>query len=91
MEDVRKGIYNGKRIVSEEYVQMATSVQQMNREGGYGYYIWKYREGFSINGKWKQKCYCLPKRGIMITYLSHIEDDSHDLLESMERNILEIR
>lgn len=34
MEDVRKGIYNGKRIVSEEYVQMATSVQQMNREGG---------------------------------------------------------
>lgn len=86
-----QGIYNGKRIVSEEYVQMATSVQQMNREGGYGYYIWKYREGFSINGKWKQKCYCLPKRGIMITYLSHIEDDSHDLLESMERNILEIR
>ena len=86
-----QGIYNGKRIVSEEYVQMATSVQQMNREGGYGYYIWKYREGFSINGKWMQKCYCLPKRGIMITYLSHIEDDSHDLLESMERNILEIR
>ena len=51
-----RGVYDGKRIVSEEYVQMATSVQQMNREGGYGYFIWKYRNGFSINGKWKQKC-----------------------------------
>ena len=85
-----QGVYNGKRIVSEEYVRMATSVQQMNREGGYGFYIWKYRDGFSINGKWEQKCYCLPKRGIMVTYLSHIEDDSHDLLRSMERNILGI-
>lgn len=82
------GLYEGNRIVSEEYVKMATSVQQMNREGGYGYFIWKYRDGFSINGKWKQKCYCLPKQGLMITYLSHIEDDSHDLLDSMEKNIL---
>ena len=85
-----KGIYDGYRIVSEEYVEMATSVQQMNREGGYGFYIWKYRDGFSINGKWKQKCYVLPKRGLIVTYLSHIEDDSHDLLESMEKNILGI-
>lgn len=85
-----KGIYDGNRIVSEEYVEMATSIQQMNREGGYGFYIWKYRDGFSINGKWKQKCYVLPKRGIIVTYLSHIEDDSHDLLESMEKNVLGI-
>ena len=83
-----KGVYNGQRILSEEYADEATSVQQMNREGGYGYFIWKYRDGFSINGKWKQKCYILPKRELMVTYLSHIEDDSHDLLESMERNIL---
>ena len=85
-----KGMYNGIRIVSEEYVEMATSVQQMNREGGYGFFIWKYRDGFSINGKWKQKCYILPKKGIFVTYLSHIEDNSHDLLESMEKNILGI-
>ncbi|MBR2750617.1 MAG: DUF4298 domain-containing protein [Lachnospiraceae bacterium] len=84
------GVYNGVRILSEEYVDMATSVQQMNREGGYGFFIWKYRGGFSINGKWKQKCYVLPKQGIIVTYLSHIEDDSHDLLESMEKNILGI-
>ncbi|MBR4760611.1 MAG: serine hydrolase [Lachnospiraceae bacterium] len=85
-----KGMFEGKRILSEAYVKEATSIQQMNREGGYGYYIWKYRDGFSINGKWKQKCYVLPDRGLMVTYLSHIEDDSHDLLESMEKHILEL-
>ena len=83
-----KGMANGHRILSEEYVNAASSIQQMNREGGYGYFIWKYRDGFSINGKWKQKCYVLPARELLITYLSHIEDDSHDLLESMEKNIL---
>ncbi len=87
---MNNGVYEGKRIVSEEYVKLATSVQQMNREGGYGFYIWKYRDGFSINGKWKQKCYVLPPKGIIVSYLSHIEDDSQDLKESMERNILGI-
>lgn len=85
-----KGMANGHRILSEEYVNAASSIQQMNREGGYGYFIWKYRDGFSINGKWKQKCYVLPARELIITYLSHIEDDSHDLLKSMEKNILGI-
>ena len=33
-------IYEGKKIVSEEYVKMATSIQQMDQEGGYGYFIW---------------------------------------------------
>lgn len=83
-----KGVYDGKRILSEKWVEAATSIQQMNREGGYGYFIWKYRDGFSINGKWKQKCYILPKEELMISYLSHIEDDSHDLLDSMEKHIL---
>lgn len=82
------GVYKGKRILSEEYVKEATSVQQMNREGGYGYFIWKYRDGFSINGKWGQKCYVLPEDKIMITYLAHMEDKSSELKVSMERNIL---
>lgn len=85
------GAYERMRIVSEEYVKRATAVQQMNREGGYGYFIWKYRDGFSINGKWKQKCYVLPERKLIITYLSHIKEDSHALLDSMERHILGLK
>lgn len=84
------GMSAGKRIVSEEYVKKATSVQQMNREGGYGYFIWKYRDGFSINGKLKQKCYILPKQKIIVTYLCNITDDSNALCLSMEKNILAV-
>lgn len=84
------GIINGRRILSANYVRMATSIQQMNRQGGYGFYFWKYKDGYSINGKWEQKCYCLPSRNMVITYLSHIEDDSHDLLISMEKHLLGI-
>lgn len=82
------GVYERKRIVSEEYVKMAASIQIMNREGGYGYFIWKYRDGFSINGKWGQKCYILPAKKLMVTYLSHMENNSQELKNSMERNIL---
>ena len=82
------GVYEGHRILSEEYVKMATSVQMPCFEGGYGFFFWKYREGFSINGKLKQKCYVLPEKGLVITYLSNIEDEDDSLKKSMERRIL---
>lgn len=83
------GVYGGQRIVSEAFVREATSVQQMNREGGYGYFIWRYRDGFSFNGKWKQKCYILPSAGLVITFLGHIEEECPGLRASMERNLLD--
>jgi len=86
---MNKGVYDGKRIVSEKYVEMATSIQQMNREGGYGYFIWKYRDGYSINGKLGQKCYILPNSGIIVTYLSNIEGPGSELRDSMEKWILD--
>lgn len=83
------GVYEGRRIVSEAYVKEAVSVRQMNREGGYGYFVWKYRDGFSINGKWGQKCYVLPQKKMMVTFLSHMEEGASELKKSMERHILE--
>ena len=82
------GVFEGERIVSEEYVKMATSVQIMNREGGYGYFIWKYRDGFSINGKWGQRCYILPNKKLIITCLSHMEKNFPELQNSIEKNIV---
>ena len=84
------GEYNGKRIVSEEFVKKATSVLQMNHEGGYGYFIWKFHEGFCMSGKFKQECFILPERGLIVTYLADIEDGSSYLLKSMEKNILRL-
>ncbi len=82
------GIYEGKRILSEACVKEAVSVQQMNREGGYGYFFWKYRDGFSMNGKWGQKCYVLPKQKTIVTFLSHMEEGSDPVRECMEKYLL---
>ena len=83
------GIYDGKRIVSEAYIKDAVSIKQMNREGGYGYFFWKYRDGFSMNGKWGQKCYVLPEQRIMITFLSHLEEGSDGVKACMEKYLLD--
>ncbi len=82
------GIYEGKRILSEAYVKEAVSVQQMNREGGYGYFFWKYRDGFSMNGKWGQKCYVLPERKMIVTFLSQLENGSDMVRKCMEKYLL---
>lgn len=83
------GVYNGKQIVSAWYVREATSVQQMNREGGYGYYFWKYRDGFSLNGKLGQKCYCLPGKGLVITFMSNMEQGSERMRILMEQYLID--
>lgn len=56
-------------------------------QGGEGK-VWKYRDGFSLNGKWGQKCYVLPKQRMMITFLSHLEEGFDKIRESMEKHLL---
>ena len=82
------GTFDGTRIVSEKWIREMTAVQQTNREGGFGYFLWKYRTGNSMNGKWGQKCYLLPRENKLITFLSHMEEGSDPLRESMERHLL---
>lgn len=57
---LQKGQFQGTQILPEWWVQEATSVQQANREGGYGYYFWKYGQGYRISGKWGQRCLIFP-------------------------------
>lgn len=85
---LQKGMYNGHRIVSKAYVEEATSVQQMNREGGYGYYFLKYGEGYRISGKWGQRSFVFPKKDMVITYLANMEHGSGLLTEAMEDYLL---
>ena len=85
------GVFEGQRIVSPEYVRLATSVQIMNREGGYGFFFWNYREGFSVHGKWGQRVYCLPDKDLMVTHLAHMEEQGNELLKSIEKNVLDLK
>lgn len=81
------GTYEGQRILSEAYVKEAASVQKRNREGGYGYFLWKFLDGFSINGKWGQKCYCFPEKRVMISFLGHMEEGSDAVAQSMVKHL----
>lgn len=82
------GRYGGMQLVSENYVKQMTARQQPTREGGYGYFLWQYRDGYSINGKWGQKCYILPRQEKIITFLSHWEEDTLPIRLSMEKHLL---
>jgi len=77
------GEWNGDRILTEEWVREATSVKTSCREGGYGYFIWKYKDGFRITGKWGKRCFVFPKIGVVITYLSDMQERSEDLTEAV--------
>ncbi|MBO4697643.1 MAG: 23S rRNA (uracil(1939)-C(5))-methyltransferase RlmD [Lachnospiraceae bacterium] len=81
------GMYEGKRIVSSEYIALMTSVHQWNREGGYGLLTQLYRDGFRISGKHNQRCFVLKSRGLVVTYLCDMPGDGNAVTESVERNL----
>lgn len=85
---LQMGQYNNRQLLLESWVREATSIQQMNREGGYGYYFWKYKDGFSINGKWGQKCFVFPAKQLMITYLANFKEQPDTVRLAMEQDIL---
>ena len=85
-EDVEKwglvylnnGIYNGKRILSEEWVRLAASNWvstasngSPNWASGYGYQIWQNAKGgFRADGAFGQFCAVLPKDKIVFSMLA---------------------
>ncbi|MBR1863613.1 MAG: serine hydrolase [Ruminococcus sp.] len=79
---MNKGSFDGQRIFSEGYAAAATSVQTVNREGGYGYFIWTLDDCFYISGKWGQKCIVFPEKELIVTYLSHLPEDSDRVLKA---------
>lgn len=88
---LQDGCYNGNRILSSGWVKEATTSHIYNKEGGYGYFIWKYKNGYRISGKWGQRCFVFPRENVIITYLSHMEDGSERLTEAVERYICQMR
>lgn len=75
------GVYNGTKILEKKYIKKATSSQIDNIEGGYGFYFWITENGFSISGKWGQKCLVYPKKDLIITYLSNLPKSSDRMLD----------
>lgn len=67
-----KGVWKGKRILSEEWVREATSPKVITQESfgdyNYGYHIWVGRGStrFLFNGMFGQNVLCFPDTGIII-------------------------
>lgn len=91
LEDVAKlgqlyldgGMYNGKRIVSQQWVTDATSkVSDNNRPGeptewcmGYGYQFWCCRHGaFRGDGAYGQYCIVMPLQNMVLALMSETSE-----------------
>lgn len=69
-----KGVYNGERIVSEEYLARATSKHSVDVNNGspdwtagYGYQFWmNAREGYRGDGAFGQLCMVFPESDIVV-------------------------
>lgn len=82
------GIFNGCVILPKKWVEESTGIRINNKEGGYGYFIWRFKNGFMISGKWGQKSLILPDKGMCITYLSDMEHGSNEVLQAVENIII---
>ena len=84
---LQKGIWNGKRLLSEDWIDQATKLQIRNaKEGdagaamsdwgqGYGYQFWRSRHGgFRGDGAFGQFCLVLPKQDAVIAITGEYGD-----------------
>ncbi len=77
-----KGVYNGERIVSEDYLSRATSHHSIDINNGspdwtagYGYQFWlNDREGYRGDGAFGQLCMVFPESDILVTMLAEVNN-----------------
>ncbi len=75
---LRRGEWNGKRILSPEWVEMATSKQIDNGSDpnsdwnqGYGFQFWRCRHGaYRGDGAFGQYCVVLPEKDVVVAITS---------------------
>ncbi|QHW29824.1 serine hydrolase [Paenibacillus rhizovicinus] len=79
---LQKGLWNGARIISEEWIAEATSKQIENGDGGesdwaqgYGYQFWQCRhESYRGDGAFGQFCIVMPQQQAVLAITSGTND-----------------
>lgn len=77
-----RGVWRGRRILSEEWVNEATSKQISTGDGGdsdwtqgYGYQFWLCRHGtFRASGKQGQFCVIMPEQDAVVVITANVTD-----------------
>lgn len=90
---LNRGMWNGRRLLSEAWVEEASSVHSDNSphewvdwQSGYGYQFWNCsRGGYRGDGAYGQYCFILPDRGIVAAALCEAENLQHavDIVHEM--------
>lgn len=98
-----KGIWKGQRLVSEKWINEATSnliavetgVDNINNKptadfgAGYGYFFWmNSTEGYHMWGRYGQFCIVIPSKNAVITTLALEEKNEQGLLDCIWTEIL---
>ncbi len=74
---INKGVYKGKRIVSEKYIEEATSLKSLQNPDpsiiewtrGYGYQFWlNGKGGFRGDGAFGQFCFVFPEKDMIVVF-----------------------
>lgn len=92
---LNKGVWKGKRIISEEWIEMATRKVSENGDNGssdwacgYGYQFWMmYRGGFRGDGACGQLCIVIPEKELVFAVqacLGDMQNEIDALLEFAE-------
>lgn len=89
------GVYNGKRLVSEAYVEEIGRAHIRHDQGDeeigteYGYFFWVTESGktYRCDGRFGQYCVIMKELDATITILSHNEGDKRDILRAAFRYI----
>lgn len=79
---LQKGLWNGERLISEAWVEEATSLQTSNGSNpnsdwdqGYGYQFWQCRHGlYRGDGAFGQYCIVMPEQDVVVAITSGTND-----------------
>ena len=90
------GVWNGERLMNEEYLRTATSNLVSNRENahysaycyGYGYQIWRVcGNGFAFVGMGNQLTMCYPDKDLLFTCMSDDQGSGDAIREMIFANL----
>lgn len=81
------GVWQGRRLLSQQWVEMATCQQAVNSQNGtpdwcagYGFQFWRNKEeGFRGDGAFGQLCVVLPKRELVVAVMAESTDMAAEL------------
>ncbi len=92
------GVYDGKRLVYEEYIQQASSAQIKNSgfntdpecAQGYGYQFWRctYPNTYRADGMYGQLGVIIPDHELTVTINAHEEQRVYDMIRAIWDDIL---